>query len=104
MQPIKKIEGVVKLPGSKSLSNRALLLAALAEGTTLVKNLLVRGGGGGAQGQNSAHTALGAVALSCCMRAREPGCTPFHAPAENHVACRMRGCRRCSVPGQPYRR
>ena len=43
VQPIKKIEGVVKLPGSKSLSNRALLLAALAEGTTLVKNLLVSG-------------------------------------------------------------
>lgn len=42
MQPIKKIAGVVKLPGSKSLSNRALLLAALAEGKTLVKNLLVR--------------------------------------------------------------
>ncbi len=41
MQPVKKIEGTVKLPGSKSLSNRILLLAALAEGTTLVKNLLV---------------------------------------------------------------
>ncbi|KIY93413.1 3-phosphoshikimate1-carboxyvinyltransferase [Monoraphidium neglectum] len=34
------MSGVVKLPGSKSLSNRILLLAALAEGTTLVKNLL----------------------------------------------------------------
>jgi hypothetical protein len=41
LQPIKRIEGTVKLPGSKSLSNRILLLAALAEGTTLVKNLLV---------------------------------------------------------------
>ena len=30
----------MKLPGSKSLSNRILLLAALAEGTTVVKNLL----------------------------------------------------------------
>ncbi len=44
VQPVKKIEGTVKLPGSKSLSNRILLLAALAEGTTLVKNLLVRAG------------------------------------------------------------
>lgn len=34
------MSGTVKLPGSKSLSNRILLLAALAEGTTLVKNLL----------------------------------------------------------------
>lgn len=41
MQPIKTISGTVKLPGSKSLSNRILLLAALAEGTTVVKNLLV---------------------------------------------------------------
>ena len=42
LQPIKSIEGHVQLPGSKSLSNRVLLLAALSEGTTLVKNLLVR--------------------------------------------------------------
>ena len=42
MQPIKTIAGHVKLPGSKSLSNRILLLAALAQGTTTVLNLLVR--------------------------------------------------------------
>lgn len=34
------ISGTVRLPGSKSLSNRALLLAALAEGRTIVENLL----------------------------------------------------------------
>ena len=39
--PVQRIEGTVKLPGSKSLSNRILLLAALAEGTTNVQNLLV---------------------------------------------------------------
>ncbi len=38
--PIKKVEGEVNLPGSKSLSNRALLIAALAEGTTKITNLL----------------------------------------------------------------
>lgn len=43
VEPISKIEGHVKLPGSKSLSNRVLLLAALAEGTTVVENILVRG-------------------------------------------------------------
>lgn len=42
IQPVAKISGTVKLPGSKSLSNRILLLAALAEGTTVVRNLLVR--------------------------------------------------------------
>lgn len=41
VQPVKTIEGHVKLPGSKSLSNRILLLAALAEGTTTVENILV---------------------------------------------------------------
>jgi len=40
LEPIKKVEGEVNLPGSKSLSNRALLLAALAEGTTTLTNLL----------------------------------------------------------------
>jgi 3-phosphoshikimate 1-carboxyvinyltransferase len=40
LEPIRKVEGEVNLPGSKSLSNRALLLAALAEGTTTLTNLL----------------------------------------------------------------
>ncbi|CAL8469065.1 g8606 [Coccomyxa elongata] len=40
LQPISKIEGHVRLPGSKSLSNRILLMAALSKGTTVVKNLL----------------------------------------------------------------
>ncbi len=40
LQPISKINGEINLPGSKSLSNRALLLAALAQGTTKITNLL----------------------------------------------------------------
>ncbi|WP_309498009.1 3-phosphoshikimate 1-carboxyvinyltransferase [Sulfurovum sp.] len=40
LKPISKIDGEINLPGSKSLSNRALLLAALAEGTTKITNLL----------------------------------------------------------------
>lgn len=40
LAPISRIEGEINLPGSKSLSNRALLLAALAQGTTQVTNLL----------------------------------------------------------------
>ena len=38
--PTQKISGELTLPGSKSLSNRALLLSALAEGTTQLKNIL----------------------------------------------------------------
>lgn len=40
LQPINKVDGEVNLPGSKSVSNRALLLAALAKGTTRLTNLL----------------------------------------------------------------
>ncbi len=40
LKPIDHVEGVVQLPGSKSISNRVLLLAALAEGTTRITNLL----------------------------------------------------------------
>ncbi|MCG7568844.1 3-phosphoshikimate 1-carboxyvinyltransferase [Pseudoalteromonas sp. CNC9-20] len=40
LAPIKGVNGEVTLPGSKSLSNRILLLAALAQGNTTVTNLL----------------------------------------------------------------
>ncbi len=40
LQPINQIDGEINLPGSKSVSNRALLLAALAKGTTRLTNLL----------------------------------------------------------------
>ncbi len=40
LAPIAKVSGEVNVPGSKSLSNRALLLAALAEGDTELTNLL----------------------------------------------------------------
>ncbi|MFT2091148.1 3-phosphoshikimate 1-carboxyvinyltransferase [Paraglaciecola sp. 2405UD69-4] len=40
LSPINKVQGTVNVPGSKSLSNRALLLAALAKGETQLTNLL----------------------------------------------------------------
>jgi 3-phosphoshikimate 1-carboxyvinyltransferase len=40
LDPIERLSGTVVLPGSKSLSNRALLLSALSKGTTTVENLL----------------------------------------------------------------
>lgn len=36
----RKAQGTILLPGSKSISNRVLLLAALAQGTTRIENLL----------------------------------------------------------------
>ncbi len=38
--PLESAAGTVRLPGSKSISNRVLLLAGLAEGTTAVHDLL----------------------------------------------------------------
>lgn len=40
LAPIIRVDGTVNVPGSKSLSNRALLLAALAKGQTHLTNLL----------------------------------------------------------------
>jgi len=38
--PLQSVRGTVRLPGSKSISNRVLLLAGLCEGSTLVHHLL----------------------------------------------------------------
>ena len=40
VKPISKFMGEIDLPGSKSLSNRILLLASLCEGETIIENLL----------------------------------------------------------------
>jgi 3-phosphoshikimate 1-carboxyvinyltransferase len=40
LPPIRSVRGAVTLPGSKSISNRTLLLAALAEGPTVIHDLL----------------------------------------------------------------
>jgi 3-phosphoshikimate 1-carboxyvinyltransferase len=40
LEPARRVAGTVRLPGSKSISNRVLLLAALAEGETEIGGLL----------------------------------------------------------------
>ncbi len=40
LKSVHQVSGTIKLPGSKSISNRTLLLAALAEGTTEIRDLL----------------------------------------------------------------
>jgi 3-phosphoshikimate 1-carboxyvinyltransferase len=40
LQPAMQAQGTVRLPGSKSISNRTLLLAALSSGTTQIMDLL----------------------------------------------------------------
>ena len=39
MQPADRIEGVVNVPGSKSITNRALVIAALADGVSVLKGI-----------------------------------------------------------------
>ena len=39
-QPARSLQGVVQVPGDKSISHRALLFGAIAEGTTRITGLL----------------------------------------------------------------
>ena len=36
----KRISGIVKIPGSKSITNRALIIASLSDGKTFLENVL----------------------------------------------------------------
>lgn len=40
LEPIKYVSGTIDLPGSKSISNRILLISAMSNGITKIKNLL----------------------------------------------------------------
>ena len=40
LPPLSGVGGTVRVPGSKSISNRALLLAGFASGTTTISGLL----------------------------------------------------------------
>ena len=59
LAPIRRVRGTVRLPGSKSISNRILLLAALAEGETRIRDLLESGDTGVMLG------ALRALGVAC---------------------------------------
>lgn len=68
LQPVAHIDGTINLPGSKSVSNRALLLAALADGTTRLTNLL--------DSDDVRHMlgALGALGVTCRLSADRRQC------------------------------
>lgn len=79
LQPVALMDGTVNLPGSKSVSNRALLLAALAKGKTRLTNLL--------DSDDVRHmlTALEALGVSYTLSERRTVCEitgqggPLHA-------------------------
>lgn len=59
LQPMRAVRGTVRLPGSKSISNRTLLLAALAQGVTTLREVL--------ESDDTAYmlTALRALGVRC---------------------------------------
>ena len=63
LPPLRGAAGTVRLPGSKSISNRVLLLAGLSEGTTLVRDLL---------DSDDTRVMLDALAALGCALARQP--------------------------------
>ncbi|MET3132203.1 3-phosphoshikimate 1-carboxyvinyltransferase [Oxalobacteraceae bacterium GrIS 1.11] len=77
LKPVMHVEGVVRLPGSKSISNRVLLLAALAEGTTKIVDLLA---------SDDTFVMLGALTALGVHWEQEEGPSPLHQV--HHV----RGC------------
>ncbi|WP_041069360.1 3-phosphoshikimate 1-carboxyvinyltransferase [Candidatus Ishikawella capsulata] len=68
VNPISFVDGNVNLPGSKSISNRALLLAALATGKTRVINLL------DSDDVNHMLNALKKLGVSCTLSSNRTTC------------------------------
>lgn len=65
LQPIRRTQGTVHLPGSKSMTNRMLLLASLAEGVTDVRNML--------QSEDTTHMLNALRALGTSIAVDESG-------------------------------
>lgn len=63
--PVKRIQGAVRAPGDKSCSHRALILAALAEGTSEITGLL--------EGEDVLNTARAMTALGAKAEQLGPG-------------------------------
>ena len=65
LPPLRAAAGTLRLPGSKSISNRVLLLAGLSQGTTLVRDLL---------GSDDTRVMLDALrALGCGLQTQADG-------------------------------
>ena len=90
--PLLRASGTVRLPGSKSISNRVLLLAGLSQGTTVVHDLL---DSDDTRVMKEALQALGCTLVSCqgsnaaCSLALKPDgvvASRRHSPAMTPVA------------------
>ena len=63
LPPLLSARGTLRLPGSKSISNRILLLAALAEGETEIRDLL--------ESDDTAHMLAALAALGVAVSERK---------------------------------
>src|ERR1035437_4591760 len=92
--PAARLRGEPRLPGDKSISHRALLLAALAEGESLITGA---GDGRDAAPTAASVTALGATVERVCQdglnvdyRVASPGADGLHEP-DSVLDCRNSG-------------
>ncbi len=92
--PAARLRGEPRLPGDKSISHRALLLAALAEGESLITGV---GDGGDVAATAAIVTALGATVervredgLNVDYRVTSPGADGLHEP-DGVLDCRNSG-------------
>jgi len=69
LPPLRRVAGTVRLPGSKSISNRVLLLAGLSEGRTEIHALL---------DSDDTRVMLGALARLGCRIETAAGVTTVH--------------------------
>ncbi|MCA1959404.1 MAG: 3-phosphoshikimate 1-carboxyvinyltransferase [Desulfomonile sp.] len=91
VRPTRRLSGRVRLPGDKSLSHRALLFSALADGDSTVRNCLAAGV---TDAMIDCLRDLG-VEITTIDGAREKGA----ATADLHI--RGRGLRGCVAPDRP---
>ncbi len=64
-QPVDRIEGAIRVPGDKSISHRALMIAAMAVGETVISGLL--------EGEDVMATAAALAALGVASRSDDDG-------------------------------
>ncbi|HHD56879.1 MAG TPA: 3-phosphoshikimate 1-carboxyvinyltransferase, partial [Desulfobulbaceae bacterium] len=75
IKPVKRVNTTVEVPGSKSLTQRALIAAALAEGTSLLAGPLAS--------EDTAYTMAALRAMGVRINDDDPACWQVHGAAGN---------------------
>ena len=83
LPPLQGASGTVTLPGSKSISNRVLLLAAMSEGTTTIHDLL--------DSDDTRVMLIALRALGCKVKRRRRN-SPYHRSGRSICPTRLPSC------------